>query len=197
MTHTFTDKLRAIQSTTGSVWGMPIAPDIEKLPFTIGRYDDPYLPLARAIHHATHDLVCAYVLNFTSYLKLGAAGAVALERSIDLLGSDHIVIVDGAFASRDYAALWDETAFGMDGVTLAQGYNADIYQQRPDRAAFPYDAGQVNSGEKPIYWLPSRTLGIANLRIRLLPVDLIERSRSLEFEDTLREYVKGFIRDAR
>jgi hypothetical protein len=194
---TFTDKLRATQARAGSVWGMPIAPDIEKLPIMIARYDDPYLPLARAIHQATQDLVCAYLLDFTAYLKLGAAGAVALERSIDLLGSDHVVLVDGAFASDGYAPLWEETAFGMDGVTLAQGYNAHSYQQRPDRAAFPYDTGAVDTRDKPTYWLSPRTLGIADLRIRLLPADLIERSRSLTFEETLRERVEGFIRDAR
>jgi hypothetical protein len=183
----FIDKLAQAQQRSGSDWALWVSPKVEHLPLAIQRFDDPYLPYMRAIYQATKDLMCAYILDFGAYLALGAAGAVALERCIDLIGLEHVAIVDGAFASARYVGLWDELAYGCDGVTLADGKYSAAYTGRPDRAAFVMSDGVPDERTQPTYWTGARMLGVGTLRVRVLPDDLLYRARSLDFEVTLRE----------
>lgn len=185
----FIEKLRESQRRTGGNWALSVSPKIEHLPLAIQRFDDPYLPYMRAIYQATHDIVSLYMLDFGAYLALGAAGAVALERSIDLAGLERVVVLDGAFASDRYAQVWDELAYGCDGVTLADGRYATAYEGRDDRAAFVMTDGIPDERTKPTYWTGARMLGIDTLRVRVLPEDVLLRARSLDFEVTLREKV--------
>lgn len=190
----FAEKLRHAQAGAHGDWALYISPEVNKLPFEIGRFDDPYLPYARAIYTATKDLVCAYMLDFGAYLRLGAAGAVALERSIDLIGDTHPVILDAALASTRFVGIWDETAYGCDGLTIADARVLSAYQTRADRAAFLMATGDVDSRVNPTYWVDARTLGIDTLRIRLLPDEILFKARSLNFTETLQTLVSEVIR---
>ena len=134
-----------------------LAPRLQKLPLPMQRYDDPFLPYGKAIIEATRDLVCAYVFDLAAYLALGAAGAVALERSIAFVGQDAITILHGPFASADYVELTYETAFNVSAVTLVKGTLVEPYTARPTRGAFvtSYDQPQsaaLDQGETGIYW---------------------------------------------
>jgi len=182
-------KLVKAQTATKSDWALYISPEVDKLPFEIQRFDDPYLPYMRAIYTATRDLVCTYVLDFGAYLRLGAAGAVALERSIDLIGDTHVVILDAALASIRYAGLWEETAYGCDAVTIADAGVLWAYQGREDRAAFLLSSGAVDSRITPVYWTVQRMFGLGTQRVRVLPEDVLFKARSLDFEETLRTMV--------
>src|SRR5262249_31784814 len=74
--------VEAAQERNQSTLAIGLAPALNKLPYEIQRYDDPFLPYTKAVIDTTADLVCGYVLHLGAYLALGAAGAVALERSL-------------------------------------------------------------------------------------------------------------------
>jgi hypothetical protein len=90
-------------------------------------YDDPFLPFGKAIIAATRDLVRAYVFDLAAYLALGAAGAVALERTIAYVGEDNLTVLHGAFVGGDYAEA--ARGFAADAVTLVDAADAEPYQR--------------------------------------------------------------------
>ncbi|MCU0496965.1 MAG: hypothetical protein MUF87_06390 [Anaerolineae bacterium] len=116
------DKLRALQTGKNSQLGIVIAPKLERMPIPMQKYDEPLLPFGKGIIQATRDLVCAYLFDFPSYLKFGAAGAIALERTIDYVGEDAVTILHGHFADRRYQVLTDPIGFGADAITVIEGY---------------------------------------------------------------------------
>ena len=95
-----------------------LSPVVIKMPVSMRRYDDPFLPFGKAIIQATQDLVCGYVFDFAAYLAIGAAGAVALERSIAYVGDDCFTVLHGAFANKSFYQLLDETSFNADALTI-------------------------------------------------------------------------------
>jgi hypothetical protein len=115
---TFTAILEAAQKHDSCTLAIGLAPSLKNLPYSIQSYDDPFLPLGKAIIDATHDLVCAYVFDLAAYLALGAAGAVALERTIAYVPGSVVKILHGPFATGDYAQAAFEDAFNVDAVTL-------------------------------------------------------------------------------
>src|SRR5512146_194773 len=114
----FQDRLSAAQVRSASTLAFGLAPSIKTLPLAMQRFDEPLLPFGKAVIDSTADLVCAYVFHLASYLALGAAGAVALERTIAYVPAHLIKILHGPFATGDYAQAAFEDAFGADGVTL-------------------------------------------------------------------------------
>ncbi|MCU0465880.1 MAG: hypothetical protein MUF38_15090 [Anaerolineae bacterium] len=189
---TFTDKVKAIQAETGGNWLLNLSPEVEKLPLDIQRYDDPFLPYLRVIHRAAAGMVCGYVFDLGAYLRMGAAGAVALERSIDLVGETHLTILDSGFGSDRYVTLWEETAFGCDALTLRDASLLAAYSGRADRCAF------IVGGDEsiPAYDASGRIFRVDGLTLRMLPEDTLFRARSLNFEDTLREVLAQAVADA-
>jgi hypothetical protein len=115
---TFTAILEAAQKHDSCTLAIGLAPSLKNLPYSIQSYDDPFLPLGKAIIDATHELVCAYVFDLAAYLALGAAGAVALERTIAYVPGRIVKILHGPFATGDYAQAAFEEAFNVDAVTL-------------------------------------------------------------------------------
>ena len=102
------------------------------MPLPMQRLDDPFLPFGKAIINATRDLVCAYVFDFAAYLAIGAAGAVALERTIAYAGTDQtaMTVLHGLFVGVGYVEAASDNAFNVDAVTLAQAADAAAYQAR-------------------------------------------------------------------
>ena len=103
-----------------------MSPRLTKMPLPMQRHDDPFLPFGKAIIAATQDLVCAYVFDLAAYLAIGAAGAVALERTIAFVGENNLTILHAWFAGSGYTSAAE--AFGVDAVTLADdGYIHDYH----------------------------------------------------------------------
>lgn len=155
MALSFADKLVSIQNRHHTNLALLIAPRLVRLPLVIQRYDDPFLPFGAAIVNATRDLVCAYVFDLAAYLSLGAAGAVALERTIAYAKGDTLTILHGPFVGGDYAALLDEGSFNADAVTVVDGDDSPAYSARTDRCAFVVQRGLPEQGELlsgAIYW---------------------------------------------
>ena len=185
----FAEKLLKVQTNRSNL-ALYIAPRLDRMPPEFQRHDDPFLPYMRSIYAATEDLVCAYVFSFADYLAIGAAGAIALERSIALASETHITILDARFAAAEYERVWDEAAFGCDAVTLTTDAPQSAFQMRSDRQAFPL----TNSDDFAARYDLARGLFVLEqYTVHLLPLDTLDRARSLTFEDSLRSVVRTHV----
>ena len=117
-------------------YALMLAPNIRSLPAQIQKYDEPFFPFGREVIKATHDLISVYVFDLASYLALGAAGGIALERTMRFVGNDAICILHGPFSGSGYTVLFEETALDVDAVTLTSSQHLDAYLQRNERTAF-------------------------------------------------------------
>lgn len=149
-----------------------MSPHLPKLPLPIQRYDDPFLPFGKAIINATQDIVCGYMFDLAAYLALGAAGIIALERTLPYVDSAKLRILHGPFAGLDYVAAAFEGNFDLDAVTLVNeddfaGYTAQswqgafvvknedfieqpnygVYWQKSGLLTFPYPSGSPETIE--------------------------------------------------
>lgn len=142
---TYLEKLHALQQQNHSWLCIGLDPVPEKLPLSItARHDEPVLPFNKAIIDATVDLVCAYKPNLGFYLQWGAAGIIALERTIAYI-PDHIpVILDcktgdiGETQTAWARGLMDE--WGVDAVTVNPYLGEDVVLPmigtRPQKAVY-------------------------------------------------------------
>ena len=89
---TYLEKLRSIQEANNSWLCVGLDPDPDRLRVDALKWDEPVLPFNQAIIDATADLVCAYKPNLGFYLLWGAAGVIALERTIAYI-PDHIPVI--------------------------------------------------------------------------------------------------------
>lgn len=189
MRSTFVEKLMRAQARSSN-FALYIAPKLDRMPPAFQQYDDPFLPYMRSIYAATEDLVCAYMFGFADYLAIGAAGAIALERSIAIASETHVTILDARFAAADYDRVWDEAAFGCDAVTVTPDAPVSTFQKRSDRQAFTV----TDSEEFPARYDITKGLFIlAQSALQLLPRDTLDRARSLAFEETLRSVVRTHV----
>jgi len=136
MQNNFLVKLDQQQRDKKSNLVVLLKPRRERLPLSITRFDEPLLPYGKALIQSTHSLVCAYMFDFASYLALGAAGAVALERTIAYARSFALTVLHGAFASIDYSAMSDYVAFGVDAITVSESNLLKHYMNNPPYFAF-------------------------------------------------------------
>jgi orotidine-5'-phosphate decarboxylase len=137
-------KLKNTQEKNQSWLCVGLDPQPERLPLPAMKWDEPILPFNKAIIDATLDLVCAYKPNLGFYLQWGAAGIIALERTIAYI-PDHIpVIVDcktgdiGHTQAAWAAGLFDE--WNVDAVTVnpyvGQEAIVPMIGERPDKAVY-------------------------------------------------------------
>jgi orotidine-5'-phosphate decarboxylase len=140
----YLEKLAQAQDQNNSWLCVGLDPQPERLPVTALKWDEPILPFNKAIIDATADLVCAYKPNLGFYLQWGAAGVIALERTIAYI-PDHIpVIVDcktgdiGHTQAAWAAGLYD--AWEVDAVTVNPYVGAEsvlpMVGDRPDKAVY-------------------------------------------------------------
>jgi orotidine-5'-phosphate decarboxylase len=140
---TFLDKLTATQSQNNSWLCLGLDPVLAKMPLPLQRDDAPLLPFNKALIDATADLVCAYKPNLAFYLAEGAAGIIALERTIAYIPRHIPIILDGKFGDiGSTAQMLAGGAFdtwGVDAVTVNPYVGEDgvaPFLERADRAAF-------------------------------------------------------------
>lgn len=199
MKRSFIQKLATIQKEKNSNIGLLIAPRVERMPLPIQRYDDPFLPFGKAVINATRDLVCAYMFDLAAYLVPGAAGAVALERTVDYVGEEAITILHGAFTLPTFASLMEETGFGVEAVTLASQEHLDIYTQREDRGVFIMDRRKSDltnaTPQAGLYLVEEALLTIGGeignrLQIRMTNEMLMYASRGEDFAEVIRNKIE-------
>lgn len=91
---TFNDRLTDVQQSRNSLLCVGLDTDPAKIPAHLTSADDPVFEFNRRIVDATHDLVCAYKLNFAFYEALGEQGWTTLRRTIACIPPDLITIGD-------------------------------------------------------------------------------------------------------
>lgn len=155
----FADRLAAIQRAKHSTLALVMAPRLLHIPMPMQRFDDPFLPFGKAIIEATHDVVCAYLFDLAAYLAIGAAGAVALERTIAYARADGdtLNILHGPFAGPDYAEAANDSAFAADAVTVTDEQMLEAYTRDPAMGAFVVRRGEAPviiplPGSAGVYW---------------------------------------------
>jgi len=189
----FAERLAALQQARQTDLALYLKPQLNRMPLPIQRYDDPFLPFAKAIIEATRDLVCAYVLDFAGYLTLGAAGAVALERTVALVAGDTMTILHGPFAGPDYAEA--AAAFGVDAVTLADAsplsayakLGAFVVRSGTPTAAVGFNAYWEKAG---VFTFADGSGGTIEMRIRLASADVLYVSHEDDFAQKTRMVVE-------
>lgn len=186
----FADRLERIQQERQNNLALLIAPRLSRLPPSIQAYDDPFLPFAKAIMNATRKQVCAYVFDLAAYLSIGAAGAVALERSIAYIKTDTLTILHGPFSGTDYTSLLDERSFNADAVTLVDLRDAPTYGIRADVAAFAVLSGQPQRTDMMytgIYWQDAALFTLPSsdgiMQIRLAGEDVLYAGMTDDFAE--------------
>ncbi len=112
----FADKLRQAVRKNNSLVCIGLDPDPGLMP-EVGIFE-----FNKSIIDATHDLVCAYKLNFAFYEASGIEGLIALQRTVECVPSDIPVIGDAkrsdvGHTARAYAKAIFET-FGFDAATV-------------------------------------------------------------------------------
>ncbi len=194
----FISKLESIQQSRQSRVALMLAPYVSRMPGVIQKYDDPFFPFGKAIIQATRDVVCAYVFDFAAYMGIGAAGAIALERTVAYARGDAVTILHGPFASPAYVQLMDENAFGVDAVTLDNVQYLDHYITRRDRSAFVVARGEPSWLDAPdnggIYWLEAglfTTIGSDGqvIEIQLADAEVLYAVSTPDFAEQTRELV--------
>lgn len=161
-------------------------PRLLQMPLPVQRYDDPFLPFGKAIIDATRDLLCGYMFDLAAYLAIGAAGAVALERSIAYAGQASVNILHGPFASPDYAEAACVAAFNADAVTVTEYVYAAAYLHT-GVGVFARDG----VGEVGVYSQENSTLALDGVVLRLLRDDVLYAGRGDDFADAVRAVVEA------
>jgi len=119
----FREKLYNIVHKNNSLLCVGLDIDKEKMPkFLFEKDKDPFFDFNKSIIDSTKDLVCAYKLNMAFYEVLGEKGVDLLQKTIDYIPQEVIVILDGkrndiGDTARKYAQSLFET-FHADAVTV-------------------------------------------------------------------------------
>lgn len=140
----YLEKLHAVQERNNSWLCIGLDPDLSHLRVDALRWDEPILPFNKGIIDATADLVCAYKPNLGFYLQWGAAGVIALERTIAYIPKHIPIILDcktGDIGHTQAAwayGLFDE--WGVDAITVNPYVGAEavlpMIGSRPDKAVY-------------------------------------------------------------
>ncbi len=141
---TYLQKLQAIQQQNNSWLCVGLDPDPARLRVDVFKWDDPVLPFNKAIIDATADLVCAYKPNLGFYLQWGAAGVIALERTIAYIPRHIPIILDCKTGDIGHTqAAWARGLFdewGVDAITVNPYVGAEavlpMIGDRPDKAVY-------------------------------------------------------------
>ena len=117
------EKLTIITSQNNSLLCVGLDTDIGKIPkFLLEASKNPLFDFNREIIDATKDLVCAYKLNMAFYEVAGRNGFEALEKTVQYIPHNILVILDGkrndiGNTAQKYAQSLFDT-FKADAVTI-------------------------------------------------------------------------------
>jgi hypothetical protein len=191
MSESFTQKLARIVDANRTSVMLRISPYLLRMPTPVKAYDDPFLPFGKLIINATRDVVAGYVFDFPAYLAIGAAGIVALERTIAYVDSALITVIDGQFSGAGYAHMIDEGTFNADAVILADEKHVSAYLTRADRTAFVINDDNFHDLSRPygIFWRKSNQMTIADANrafgLKMIGDEAIYADGTAHIADTL------------
>jgi hypothetical protein len=156
------------------------------------RHDDPFLPFGKAVISVTRDLICAVMFDFAAYLALGAAGIVALERSIAYtrIGGDTLAILHFPLASDRYGEGIGRNALDVDAVTVSEKRYAPFYSSVLGGGVYITDALETPTNDLGIFRAAESSLltrlGDDVFRIKLFNDAVINAGYGDDFADQAR-----------
>lgn len=186
----FIERFKAVKTEKPLPVALFLSPSVIKMPVSMRRYDDPFLPFSKSIIQSTQDLVCGYIFDFTAYLAIGAAGAVALERSIAYVGDDCFTVLHGTFADESFYQLLDETAFNADALTIVNDDRLIEYAISNPAIGTFISTAEEDSGLNTIgdFNTTTKILSLAKSRITIMGDELIYSKQSSEdFHQQIRQ----------
>jgi orotidine-5'-phosphate decarboxylase len=142
---TYLEKLKSAQERNNSWLCVGLDPQPDRLPLEATyKWDEPVLPFNKAIIDATADLVCAYKPNLGFYLQWGAAGMIALERTVAYIPEGIPIIIDCKTGDIGHTqAAWASGLFeqwDVDAVTVNPFVGVDavlpMIGKRPTKAIY-------------------------------------------------------------
>lgn len=106
--------------------------DRTKIPAHLLSESDPLFAFNKAIVDATRDLCVSYKINTAFYEAEGLNGWNTMQKTLEYIGSDHLVIADAkrgdiGNTSEQYARAFFET-FPFDAITVAPYMGSDSVQ---------------------------------------------------------------------
>lgn len=119
----FNEKLSKIVDKNDSLLCVGLDVDKDKMPKHLFKSSkNPYLDFNKKIIDATKDVVCAYKLNMAFYEVFGKEGFELLEKTVEYIPKDTIIILDGkrndiGNTAQKYAESMFEK-FKADAVTV-------------------------------------------------------------------------------
>lgn len=151
-------------------------PRVVDLPLPMQRFDDPFLPYGKAVINASREHVSLYVFDVPSYLAIGAAGAVALERTIDFLNDEIPCVLHGPFGGAAFTKLLDKLAFGADALTIRreQGTIELINEQAQRQGEWVQSTAEMLIGHDA-----------QNAVLRVLGDEFVYAHRQFDFQEAL------------
>jgi len=140
----YIEKLLRAQDTNNSWLCVGLDPDPGMLRVDALKWDEPILPFNKAIIDATVDLVCAYKPNLGFYLQWGAAGIIALERTLAYIPKHIPIILDCKTGDIGHTqAAWAKglfDAWNVDAITVnpyvGEAAVLPMIGSRPDKAVY-------------------------------------------------------------
>ena len=140
----YLEKLQQAQTRNNSWLCIGLDPDASILRTDVTKWDEPVLPFNKAIIDVTADLVCAYKPNLGFYLQWGAAGVIALERTIAYIPNDIPVILDCKTGDIGHTqAAWARGLFDewqVDAITVNPYVGSEailpMIGERPDKGVY-------------------------------------------------------------
>jgi orotidine-5'-phosphate decarboxylase len=158
----FTQRLRTIQRSTGSLLCIGLDTDPRRLPSSLAGKRQAATRFNRSIIDATGDLVCAYKLNLAFYEAMGDTGRRCLKETLAAIPEGVITIGDakrgdiGNSAESYAAALLDDYGFTASTVSPYMGEDSILpFLRDAERGAFIL-AVTSNPGAKDFQYLRVR-----------------------------------------
>lgn len=165
---------------------LSFAPRLDQLPPQFQPYDEPFFPYGKSVLVATSGLVSGYLFDFPAYLATGAAGIIALERTLAYAAAvNEVVMLDGMFASADYRVAFTHGELVVDAVTVSDNELIDAFI---DVGIAPILKSKFASLD--CFELTDGQLGLNDMRWPIVNVYSVTNG-SFDFEKTLRNYVLG------
>jgi len=181
------DKIESRQSSK-AIW---LKPTLDCLPLPIQRFDEPFLPLSKSIIKATNNSVSVYIFDLASYLAIGAAGIVALERAIAYANQDAITILHGPFFGKQYKVLTEDQGLNVNSLTVATDEDLTYYIDNSPYSAFLYNGTLLKDGGV----MSDNTLTLFSTNYANISIEIIDTNFLLQnnLSDTYIETVKSTI----
>ena len=199
MWNNFVEKLTTVQAGRNTNIVLMFNPRLDLLPLPITRFDDPFFPFGKQVIDATQDMICAYMFDLASYMALGAAGVIALERTIGYIAHQTPTILHAPFTGTAYSRAMDRTAFDVDALTITDAADLNFYIKNPPHAAFVTQSNEVDTEAHPkqggIFWQDADAMTlIVNNQIRLLQVttnEVLFAGKLDNFTDDIRSAIEA------